>query len=139
VGSATGGIQNEFDKSTHSLIINNIDKELPVCIGCHPAHSIVDPKKDDFRLSIMSPYGKCHIEISSSYFDTYHGKASVLGSARVVKCHDCHNSHSILPLSHYNSSLSRNNIFETCYKCHPGANKGFTRYLTHATHHDSKK
>ncbi|MEJ2052252.1 MAG: cytochrome C, partial [Calditrichota bacterium] len=31
------------------------------------------------------------------------------------------------------------NIVQTCQKCHPDANRRFTGYLTHATHHDREK
>ncbi len=37
------------------------------------------------------------------------------------------------------SHLSRQNIVKTCAQCHPGSNRRFAGYLTHATHHDPKK
>jgi len=138
-GKCHWGVQEKFNKSIHSANVSKSDKELPVCNSCHVAHSVTDPTKDEFRFSIMETCGKCHQQISSSYFDTYHGKASILGSAKSAKCHDCHSSHEILPTSDINSSLSRKNIVNTCSTCHPKANVGFTRYLTHATHHDPDK
>jgi cytochrome b subunit of formate dehydrogenase len=138
-GQCHYGIENEFEKSIHSPNVSDTDEELPACNDCHPAHSIVDPTQGEFRFSIMSTCGQCHVDISKSYFDTYHGKASILGSDNAAKCHDCHHSHFILPVNNPQSTLSRDNILETCATCHPGANKGFTRYLTHATHHDPDK
>lgn len=138
-GKCHWGIQDKFEKSIHSSSISKSKDELPSCNNCHVAHAVVDPTKDEFRLSIMQTCGKCHEKISSSYFDTYHGKASILGSSKAAKCHDCHSSHSILPTNHSESSLSRENIVQTCASCHPSANLGFTRYLTHATHHDPEK
>ena len=138
-GKCHWGIQEKFDKSIHSPNVSKSKKDLPACNNCHVAHSVVDPTKDEFRFSIMATCGKCHEDISHSYFDTYHGKASLLGSAKAAKCHDCHSSHEILPTDNMNSSLSRKNIVQTCSTCHPKANVGFTRYLTHATHHDPDK
>lgn len=138
-GKCHWGIGTEFENSIHGASNAGKGKNLPSCDNCHPAHSIIDPTKDEFRFSILTTCGKCHEKISHSYFDTYHGKASLLGSARAAKCQDCHSAHSILPQSNPHSSLSKQNIMKTCSKCHPRANKGFTRYLTHATHHDSAK
>ncbi len=138
-GKCHWGISETFGKSIHSPNISNSKEELPSCNNCHIAHSIVDPTKDEFRFSIMGTCGKWHKDISHAYFDTYHGKASQLGSSRAAKCHDCHTAHAILPVNHSASSLSRENILNTCSKCHPNANVGFTRYLTHATHHDPEK
>lgn len=138
-GKCHWGIQTQFDKSIHSPMVSKSNDELPNCNTCHVAHSVVDPLKDEFRLSMLNTCGKCHEKITHLYFDTYHGKASLLGSGKAAKCQDCHSAHMILPTSHANSTLSRDNIVETCAKCHPAANKGFTRYLTHATHHDPEK
>ena len=40
-----------------------------------------------------------------------------------------------IPSSH----LSRQNIVQTCGKCHEGSHRQFAGYLTHATHHDRDK
>lgn len=138
-GKCHWGIQEKFNKSIHSPNVSNSKEELPACNSCHVAHSVTDPTKDEFRFSIMATCGKCHDKISNSYFDTYHGKASLLGSSKSAKCHDCHSAHEILPVSDLNSTLSRKNIVKTCSTCHPKANVGFTRYLTHATHHEPDK
>ena len=37
------------------------------------------------------------------------------------------------------SRLSRANVVKTCGQCHPGSNRRFAGYLTHATHHDPQK
>lgn len=135
-GKCHWGIQEIYNKSIHSKLVSKTDKELPTCNNCHVAHTVSDPSKDEFRMSIMETCGKCHETISNTYFDTYHGKASKLGMAKAAKCHDCHSAHSILPTDNIESTLSRKNIVSTCSSCHPNANLGFTRYLAHATHHD---
>jgi cytochrome b subunit of formate dehydrogenase len=85
---------------------------------------------------MMNQCGRCHEEESETFFDTFHGKVSRLGDAAVAKCYDCHGTHNIHPVTDAQSTLSRRNIVETCSRCHPGANRRFTGYLTHATHHD---
>jgi cytochrome b subunit of formate dehydrogenase len=81
----------------------------------------------------------CHQDIAKTYFETFHGKVTKLGYAKTAKCHDCHGSHEILPVTNPHSTLSRENIVATCQQCHPGATRRFAGYLTHATHHDPKK
>ena len=87
----------------------------------------------------MNQCGHCHEEITESYFDTYHGKVSKLGYVKTAKCYDCHGAHDILPVWDPKSHLSAQNIVKTCGQCHPGSNRRFAGYLTHATHHDPKK
>ena len=133
------GIEDHFNSSVHSPLVTKTDKKLPVCNDCHSAHTIKRTDEGAFRHEILSTCGKCHMEIAETYFDTYHGKVSRLGSSKSAKCSDCHGSHSIHAINDPKSSLSRNNIVATCQKCHKNATKGFTKYLSHATHHDKNK
>jgi len=138
-GKCHFGVEEQFDKSIHSPFMNKTDKKLPGCNDCHTAHTISRIDDNSFRYSILSTCGKCHSDVTETYFDTYHGKVSRLGSARSAKCGDCHGSHNILSVIDPNSTISRTNIVNTCRKCHPNATKGFTKYLSHATHHDKAK
>ncbi|MBM2814198.1 MAG: doubled protein [Ignavibacteria bacterium] len=139
-GTCHYGINEIYKNSIHSKEFNTkTDKKLPGCNDCHLSHTIESTHQDSFRLHIMMSCGKCHQQISNTYFDTYHGKASRLGASRTAKCHDCHGSHDILPATNLNSHLSRNNVLTTCQKCHKGASKRFAGYFTHATHHDPDK
>src|SRR5690606_22124448 len=72
-------------------------------------------------------------------FETFHGKVSRLGAEGAAKCSDCHGSHQILPPTDPASTLSRANVVQTCAQCHPGSNRRFAGYLTHATHHDKER
>lgn len=138
-GKCHYGIEEQFEQSIHSPAVNKTDKELPVCSDCHSAHKIIRADDQSFKLIVMDQCGRCHEEIAKTYFDTYHGKVSRLGYTKTAKCYDCHGAHDILPVSDPKSHLSRNNVVKTCQKCHPGANRRFAGYLTHATHHDPKK
>jgi len=133
------GIYEAFKNSVHSPLVTDTDEELPVCNSCHLSHTIKRVDQDDFRQGILDQCGKCHLEVAETYFETFHGKVSKLGSARTAKCYDCHGAHNILPPSNINSTLSRENVVETCRECHPNSNRKFVGYLTHATHHNKTK
>jgi len=141
-GECHHGIEEQFRHSIHwpeNGDYASADKDYPTCENCHTAHTISRADRDDFRQVITSQCGGCHEEETESFFDTYHGKVSRLGGARAAKCHDCHGAHNILPPEEPASTLSRANVVETCANCHPGANRRFAGYLTHATHHDRDK
>ena len=133
------GIFEQFQNSIHSPLVADTDKELPGCQDCHKAHTISRTDQNDFRTEIIDQCGRCHEDVTESYFDTFHGKVSKLGSAGAAKCSDCHGSHNILPTYNPASTLHRNNIVETCKTCHENSNRKFVGYLTHATHHDKDK
>jgi cytochrome b subunit of formate dehydrogenase len=138
-GTCHFGIQETFDKSIHSAQNTSTDKPLPSCDDCHSAHTIKRTDQNNFRREILNTCGKCHKEITETYFETYHGKVSLLGSSKAAKCSDCHGSHNIMGMDHQNSMLSKKNKLATCQKCHPNATESFTSYLPHAKHHDKAK
>jgi cytochrome b subunit of formate dehydrogenase len=133
------GIYELFTASVHSPKVTHTSQPLPVCSDCHSAHSIERTDLSDFRLGIIEQCGRCHRQITASYFETFHGKVSELGGLQTAKCYDCHGAHDILPVADPRSHLSRTNIVATCGKCHTGSHRQFAGYLTHATHHDPKK
>ncbi|OGF12261.1 MAG: hypothetical protein A2W00_05630 [Candidatus Eisenbacteria bacterium RBG_16_71_46] len=133
------GIYDLFESSVHAPAVTRTKEPLPTCSDCHSAHTIGRTDLNDFRLKIMSQCGRCHADVTKSYFETYHGKVSKLGYLKTAKCYDCHGAHDILPVWDSRSHLSRQNIVKTCAQCHPGSNRRFAGYLTHATHHDPRK
>ena len=133
------GIYEQFANSIHSPTVSRSRKPLPTCSDCHSAHTISRTDQEAFRLGIMNQCGKCHPQLTQAYFETYHGKVSKLGYLKTAKCFDCHGAHDILPVWDPRSHLSRQNIVKTCGQCHPGSNRRFAGYLTHATHHDPAK
>ncbi|MCF8219841.1 MAG: hypothetical protein K9I68_05705 [Bacteroidales bacterium] len=133
------GVYEKFQASIHSSKTSDTEKDLPRCNDCHLSHSIERVDHTDFRQKTLFQCGKCHNELTDRYFETFHGKVSKLGSAGTAKCHDCHGAHNILPPENPKSTLSRENIIETCRDCHPNSNRKFAGYLTHATHHNKEK
>jgi cytochrome b subunit of formate dehydrogenase len=139
-GKCHRGIYDQYSQSVHSRDFDRkMTKPLPECSDCHSAHSIQRTDGSNFRLHIMDQCGRCHKEITARYFDTFHGKVSTLGYLKTAKCYDCHGAHDTLPVADARSHLSRSNIVATCAKCHPGSNRRFAGYLTHATHHDPNR
>jgi predicted CXXCH cytochrome family protein len=138
-GRCHNGVEEKFRKSIHSRLVSKSNKPLPVCEDCHSAHTIRRTDQVGFKLGVMSSCGKCHKEVTETYFDTFHGKVSQLGYGKTAKCNDCHGAHDILPPSDPASHLSRENVVKTCQQCHPGATRRFAGYLSHATHHDKDK
>ncbi len=110
-------------------------KDAPTCNTCHSAHSIL-MKGPEFQLESDRICGSCHEDRLARYRDTYHGRASDLGDAKVAACHDCHGEHDILPSTNPASMLSSKNRLNTCRKCHQNAPANFAGYLAHADHSD---
>ena len=133
------GVKEAFAKSIHATGEPKNGEHLPVCEDCHSSHNISRIDLPGARTRMLSQCGGCHKEQAETFFDTFHGKASKLGGESAAKCSDCHGTHNILAPSDVASTLSRDNVVATCAKCHPGANRRFAGYLTHATHHDRHK
>jgi len=138
-GACHKGIEEEFKTSIHwpDNVVTN--EQLPTCENCHMSHEITRVDAQGFRMQMMNQCGYCHEDYSETFFETYHGKVTQLGSEGAAKCYDCHGTHNILPPENPESTLSYWNRVDTCAKCHPNAHRQFAGYLTHATHHDKDK
>ena len=112
---------------------------VPTCEDCHASHTITRTDVPGFRTRMMNQCGHCHEKEAKTFFDTFHGKVSLLGAEAVAQCSDCHGAHNLLPPHDPASTLSRDNVVATCGECHPGSHRQFAGYLTHATHHDPEQ
>ncbi len=130
------GIYKEFIKSIHYSSDPKDEKKVPTCARCHTSHRIESTQQDEFMRQVTQQCGSCHEELAKTYLKTMHGKAYQLGFLKSAKCSDCHGAHLILSVNDPASSVAFRNIVTTCRKCHADANRRFTGYLTHATHHD---
>lgn len=133
------GIFEDFVQSIHSPAVSKTSEKLPNCEDCHSAHKIKQIEQDQFMAEVTHQCGDCHKDLAETYTETIHGKAYTLGYLKAAKCSDCHGAHDIRKVDDPNSRVGFNREVETCKKCHPDANRRFTGYLTHATHHDKKK
>ena len=135
-GTCHHGIEETFRASVHWSDDPNPDKEYPTCEDCHASHTITRTEEIGFRTLMMEQCGRCHVDETETFFDTFHGKVSRLGAEGAAKCYDCHGTHDILSPIDPDSRLSRDNVVATCGQCHEGSHRRFAGYLTHATHHD---
>ena len=111
----------------------------PVCVTCHRMHGGSVPKSQRFRADLVEECGTCHAELMKTYVESYHGKATLLGSDSVAKCSDCHGFHSILGPDAPESRVSPANKLQTCQECHEGAPPGFAGFWAHADHGDHER
>ncbi|MFH0758676.1 MAG: cytochrome c3 family protein [Bacteroidota bacterium] len=138
-GNCHKGILEQYLVSDHAYTEEFPKKEFPTCVKCHSAHMISIVKQDKFMNEVTTQCGSCHEKTAETYLKTYHGKAYQLGYYESARCSDCHGSHNILKAENPESMISEQNLVNTCGKCHVGANKRFTGYLSHATHDDDPK
>jgi len=133
-GACHDGIYEQYQHSVHSELGNpeyvqlRGMSSLPHCNDCHSSHTMARTDMAGFQLGIMTQCGKCHEDVTETYFGTAHGQKSELGdSARAAKCYHCHGAHDVLPPSNPKSRLSHDNIVKTCAQCHPGSHRRFNR------------
>jgi predicted CXXCH cytochrome family protein len=138
-GTCHKGIYEQYLKSDHAYKLDDKGKDYPTCVKCHSAHVISDVTQDKFMIEVTTQCGSCHKETAETYMETYHGKAYQLGYYESARCSDCHGAHNILKASNPESTISQANLVNTCAKCHVGANKRFSNYLSHATHKDDPR
>jgi hypothetical protein len=133
-----------FQQSVHGRpLLEQGDPNMPACIDCHGVHHIADPTTPEFRR--QSPYlcATCHADqtlmreyglstqIMDSYVSDFHGTTAHLFPAEEGKvlnqavCHDCHGAHDIRSTIDPESSIIRQNLLETCQKCHEAATVNF--------------
>ena len=138
-GNCHKGIYEQYLESDHAFTLEDEGKEYPTCVKCHSAHVISEVNQDKFMNEVTTQCGSCHEETAETYMETYHGKAYQLGYYESARCSDCHGAHNILKADNPESMISEENLVNTCAKCHVGANKRFSGYLSHATHKDDPR
>jgi predicted CXXCH cytochrome family protein len=144
-GQCHGAIFDQYAESVHGeALFGENGEDVPVCTDCHGVHGIESPLTARFRVESPTLCGGCHADeemmerhgISTDVFDTYvadfHGttvelfeKQSPDEETNKAVCYDCHGVHDILPATDENSHVIRENLLETCQKCHPDANANF--------------
>jgi nitrate/TMAO reductase-like tetraheme cytochrome c subunit len=111
----------EYSESVHgkALLRDGLINFAAVCTDCHGIHEI---EGEDYReVSAHRPgtCGKCHITIFDVYKQSVHGRMYLEEDNRdVAVCVDCHGEHVILSPYDEISSVSPENIANTCAACH---------------------
>ncbi len=132
------GIYNDYVSSIHGQLWLAGSLDAPVCTSCHTEHGIVNPQSKASQLAIPQECGYCHQARIATYADTFHGKATSLGSGIAAKCSDCHTAHKILPAGDSVSSINKIQLLNTCAKCHNHINNNFIKYDPHINPKDKK-
>jgi formate dehydrogenase subunit gamma len=117
-------ILSDFEKSIHGKNILAGNKSAPTCTTCHSEHKIAGITRVTLYGLETEECGKCHLEQSNIYQDSFHGRATFSGFERSATCTDCHNTHLILPQNDPASTINKLNIDNTCGKCHSLNNIG---------------
>jgi len=104
----------------------------PLCGDCHGGHSIPASNNVEARLVVHlsgeEMCGKCHENGTGSYIDYYHGAAYQTEAPDSPACWDCHDTHKILPSTDRDSTVYKDQIIDTCQKCHTDPRGEYTSY-----------
>ena len=138
-----------YAASVHgSALFNENNQDVPVCVDCHRAHNIVDPRTFDYREKVPQMCGNCHANktlmdkyglstaVLNSYLQDFHGvtlklyrKQKESGDTSTMRpiavCIDCHGVHDITVTTGPQSSIVKANLIRRCQKCHPNATENF--------------
>ena len=131
--------------SVHGTSAAKGHAEAPTCITCHGERFIPKTEENLKGKAIVDLCSSCHSnreiilrfqlspEVVSGYQSTYHGQVYQLGyqGTDFATCASCHDNHSVLPADDPKSTISKQNILNTCTQCHEDANINFVSYLQH--------
>jgi hypothetical protein len=106
-------------------------REAPVCTACHGGHGMLASEAPEFLNASVSMCQSCHEDATRTFFGSYHGKATALGSRVSAGCHHCHGSHGVFPQDDERSMVHQANLVETCQQCHEHARPAFVTYDSH--------
>jgi cytochrome b subunit of formate dehydrogenase len=137
-GSCHKAILAEWQDSAHGTALAG-DKKGPVCSTCHESHAVKRPDTADARHAMSDGCGDCHKEVTASFKDSFHGKATSLNNRKAAACADCHTAHANLPASDKRSSIHPDNLAKTCGNCHQAVNASFLTFDPHANPSDPKR
>ena len=138
---------DEYDRSIHGRALKAGVGDSPTCTDCHGEHLILHPDDPDAGTHsnqlatqicgdchndpvIIAKYDLQH-EVVHTYEDSYHGWATARNSGSAASCVSCHRTHLVLPAADPASSVSDENVVETCRQCHADANYDFARSYDH--------
>lgn len=146
-------IYGQYQESVHGgALINEGDLNVPTCIDCHGVHDTSGPSSSgNFHLFSPLLCAECHADdelmtqygISTDVFETYisdfHGKTVLLFEQTAPDqetnkpvCVDCHGVHDMKKVDDPESKVMKENLLETCQRCHPDATSNFpTSWLNH--------
>jgi hypothetical protein len=146
-------IYNLYHSSVHgAALIDEGNPDVPSCTDCHGVHRLEGPSTEAaFHLASHGICERCHSDpavmdrygLNADVYDTYvadfHGSTVVLYEALMPGeetnkpvCVDCHGVHDIRSHDEPQSHVIKENLLETCQRCHPNATTDFPdSWLSH--------
>ncbi|MHB1126667.1 MAG: cytochrome c3 family protein, partial [Bacillota bacterium] len=91
------------------------------CVNCHLGRDTIPHQAEKLSRaeSQVNTCLNCHQgEVSESYRESFHGRATFMGSTRAATCVSCHTNHYITGPDNPASTVSKENTPQTCSKCH---------------------
>ena len=147
-------VYETYHDSVHGVaLLDDQNFDVPTCSDCHENHANTGPGDPGFVLfspkiceschadeALMSKYG-IRPDVFESYVADFHGttvaifeKISPDQETNKPVCVDCHGVHDIRSPDDENSSVMKENLLETCHRCHPEANSDFSdSWMSHYT------
>lgn len=146
------GVATTYEASVHGRDVARDVADVPTCTDCHRTHDIGGPHQPGWRTATPELCGRCHSDpermakyglstnVLQTYVQDFHGKTASLrkGSKRgdeaavVALCTDCHGVHDIVKVNDATSGVVKENLANTCRKCHEGASDNFSdAWLSH--------
>jgi hypothetical protein len=105
--------------------------DFVTCTSCHIGHEMLSTDDESFAVVSVQRCSACHQDASRTFYNSYHGRATALGSRVSASCADCHGAHDILPQTMAASHVAPDNLVETCAACHEHARPAFVQYDSH--------
>jgi hypothetical protein len=105
--------------------------DVVVCTSCHIGHAMIATDDPRFAAVSVERCASCHEDANRTFFKSYHGRATALGSRVAASCADCHGAHTILPDTFMAARVAPANLVDTCGECHEKASPAFVKYDTH--------
>ena len=145
-------ISQMYAASVHGkALIEEANNDAPVCNDCHTSHTIEDPRTAAFRLESVELCSNCHnneslmqkygisTNVVKTYLKDFHGRTTALTGKQSKDiwvdeaiCTDCHGIHDIQKVDSPDSSVIKDNLVDTCRKCHSEATVNFpSAWLSH--------
>lgn len=123
----------KFLTSAHAAARAGGNARSATCADCHGMHDIKassDPASRTNHFNVAATCGACHgpsgtksgaPAVLSHFQDSIHGQALTrTGLVVAPNCASCHGAHDIVAKGDAASRVHRNNIVDTCTKCHSG-------------------
>lgn len=148
-------IYKTYAMSVHgNALINEKNKDVPICIDCHSSHSIKDTYLSEFHNYIPGMCSNCHsneavmgkyglsTEVLKTYLADFHGVTLSLyqkekqqggrSERPMAVCTDCHGTHDIASIRGADLRIIKMNLLQRCRACHSEATENFPEaWLSH--------